>query len=226
MTTRRHIPLRRTRSHGLGLLEILVGASLSLMVLASVYSFQLAQARSFATENTYNESQNVTRSALDLMARELRMASYDPSGLALATSLPPNCPGVKEGLTEAFTDKIHFLQDLNGDGVLTGAAENVTYDVSSTDLRRTDGIGTPVTLVSNVPAGGFQLRYFDGSNPPIEILPVGNPPQLTLAQLPCVSKVRMTVRANLTNPNPKITAPVASAAETEIAIRNRSLGNF
>ena len=61
--------------------------ALSLMVVGTIYSFQRVQARAFATESTYSDSQNVTRTTLDLMTRELRMAAYDPSGLALADLL-------------------------------------------------------------------------------------------------------------------------------------------
>jgi len=38
-----------------------------------------------------------------------------------------------------------------------------------------------------------------------------------------VGKVRVTVRANLPNPNSRIPTPIASVAESEVAIRNRSL---
>src|SRR5262252_2821445 len=163
MKTPKRIPARRQNSRGVSLVEALVGGSLSLMVLGALYSFQMAQARAFRVENTYNDSQNVTRTALDLMAREIRMSSYDPSGLALVAAPPPNCPGVKQGLVEAFTDRIRIQQDLNGDGLLVGAAEDVAYDYSNGDLRRTDGLAAPVTLVSGVPSGGFVLRYFDNS---------------------------------------------------------------
>lgn len=226
MKTPTRIPGHRRRSRGISLIEVLVATSLSLMMLAGLYSFQVAQARSFAVENTYNDSQNVTRTALDLMARELRMAAYDPSNLAIGTAPPPDCPGVKMGLLQAFTDRIQFVQDLDGNGVLLGTAENVTYDVSGTSLRRTDGLGAPVTLVSGLASGGFSLRYFNGSNPPVELIPAGSPPQLTAAQRNCVTKVRVTIAANLRNPNPRISTPIRTTAETEIAIRNRSLGNF
>jgi len=42
----------------------------------------------------------------------------------------------------------------------------------------------------------------------------------------CVAKVRLTVIANVANPNPLITTPIKSVAESEVAIRSRSLMNF
>jgi Tfp pilus assembly protein PilW len=218
---------RRRRSAGFTLAEILVGASLSLMMLGAIYTFQQGQTRALAAQNAYNDSQNVTRTVIDLMTRELRMATYDPTSPgALTTSPGPTCPGVEQGIVEATPSTIRFEQDLNGDGAIGAVGESVEYDVLGEELRRADGANTPVTLVSGVPAGGFVLRYFDGSNPPVELVPSGSPAALTASQRNCVSKIRITVHANVPNPDPNNPMPLASAAESEVAIRNRSLANF
>src|SRR5439155_289918 len=83
-----------------------------------------------------------------------------------------------------------------------------------------------VGTLYSFPAGGRNFRYFAGSNPPNERVPAGTPPHFTPEQRDCVTKVRVTVRANLPNPYPRLTTPVTSVAESEIAIRNRSLANF
>ncbi|TMA83639.1 MAG: hypothetical protein E6J77_13930 [Deltaproteobacteria bacterium] len=153
------------------------------------------------------------------------MASYDP-GTALTTSPGPSCPGVKQGIVEATPSKLHFKQDLTGDGSLISPGEDLVYDVLGNALRRTDGSALPVTIVTGVPAGGLNFRYFDGSNPPVELIPTGTPPSLTSSQRDCVTKVRITVQANLTNPDPNNSTPIPSIAECEVAIRNRSLSNF
>ena len=92
------------------------------------------------------------------------------------------------------------------------------------ELRRQDGVNAPVTLVSGIPTGGFAFRYFDGSNPPVELAPSGTPAALTSGQRDCVAKVRIRVTADLANPT--LAVPLASVAQTEVAIRNRSLMNF
>jgi len=165
----------------------------------------------------------VTRTAIDLMTRELRMASLDPTNLALPVSTTLTCPGVKQGIVEATPARIHFRQDLNADGALTGPGEDVTYDLSQGQIRRTDGAAPPLAIVDSVPAGGLAFRYFDGSNPPVELVAAG---ALSAAQCDCVAKVRLTVTANVPNPNARIATPIKSVAETEVAIRNRSLLNF
>ena len=216
---------RRRSSRGFSTAEVLAGTALTMMLMAAVYSVQRAQSKAFAAQSVYSESQNVTRTVIDLMTRELRMATYDP-GTALTTSPGPICPGVKQGIVEATPSRLHFEQDLTGDGSLVSPGENLVYDVLGSDLRRTDGTALPVTIVTGVPAGGLNFRYFDGSNPPIELIPTGTPPALTASQRDCVTKVRITVQANLTNPDPNNSMPIPSVAQTEVAIRNRSLNNF
>jgi len=215
----------RKRSRGFSIAEVLAGTALTMMLMGALYSVQRAQSKAFASQNVYSESQNVTRTVIDLMTRELRMATYDP-GTALTTSPGPICPGVKQGIVEATPSRLHFEQDLTGDGSLVSPGENLVYDVLGSDLRRTDGTALPVTIVTGVPAGGLNFRYFDGSNPPIELIPTGTPPALTASQRDCVTKVRITVRANLSNPDPNNSMPIPSVAQTEVAIRNRSLNNF
>jgi hypothetical protein len=215
---------RHRRRRGISTAELLSAAAITLTVLAAVASFARAQSRALLADDVYAQSQSVTRSVMDLLTRELRMATYDPVGTALNTSPGPSCPGVKQGLVEASASKIRFKQDLSGDGLTNSAGEDVTYDVLGDTIRRQDGAAAPISLVSGIPAGGFSLRYFDNSNPPVELIPMGTPPALTAVQRDCVAKVRVSVRAQVANPG--LPAPLASIAQSEIAIRNRSLINF
>ena len=215
---------RHRRSAGISTAEVLVGSVVSLIAIGAAFSFHRAQSKSLLAQNVYTASQTVTRSVIDLMTRELRMASYDPNGAALTLSPGPTCPGVRQGIAAAGPSSIRFKQDLNGDGSIAGANEDITYDVLGTTIRRTDGAGSPIALVDNVPAGGFELRYFDNSNPPVELIPTGSPPALTPAQRDCVAKVRINVKADI--PNPTLVNALASLAESEVAVRNRSLINY
>ena len=215
---------RRNRPRGIATADVLTGAAVSLIVLGAVGSFSRAQSRALMAQNVYAESQTVTRSVMDLMTRELRMATYDPLGTALPAAPGPSCPGVKQGITEATASKIHFKQDISGDGLANGTGEDVIYDVLGDTIRRQDGASAPLAIVSGVPAGGFTLRYFDGSNPPVELVPSGSPPALTPGQRDCVAKIRIGVHAAINNPT--LNVPFASTAQSEVAIRNRSLANF
>lgn len=142
--------LHRGRSHTAGFTtaDVLVGMGLSVIALFAIYAFSTSQMQALAAQSVYNESQNVTRSVIDLVTRELRMATYD-SGIALTTSPGPSCPGVKQGLTLATPSSIRFKQDLDLNGVIgISGGEDVTYDVLGSSLRRTDGTALPEELVS------------------------------------------------------------------------------
>ena len=211
---------RRPQTRGFSSMEVLAGLGLTLILLAAVYSFQQAQPKAFSTQQVYSDSQNVTRSVIDLMARELRMACYDP-GTAIPPAPKGGCaPDVKRGIIEATPTRIHFQQDLNGDNAIGAPGEDVTYDLSNGTIRRTDGLAEPVVLASGVPTGGLSFLYFDNGKPPGQIGPGA---VLNQCQRDSAGKVRVTVRANLPNPNSRIPTPIASVAESEVAIRNRSL---
>lgn len=211
----------------MSLAEVLVGSALTLIIVGGVYGFYSAQTQALASQRAYARSQDVTRTVIDLLGRELRMATYDPAGTAIATSPPGgSCPGVKQGLLVGKLDQIKFVQDLNGDGDVVDEAETLYYYTLGGELRRQDGNGTAVALVENLDVNGFVLQYYDNSNPPVELVPTGSPPALSAAQRDCVAKVRLTVRSSVENPNPQVSTPLESEGQAEVAIRNRSLTNF
>jgi hypothetical protein len=217
---------RHSNRDGFSAADTLVGMTLSLVALGTLYALFSAQQKALAAQNVYTESQVGVRNVVDLASRELRMATYDPSGTALPTAPGPSCPGVRSGLDEATPSKVHFRQDLDGDGAIAVAGEDVTYELVGSQLQRTDGAGTPLTLATGIPAGGFVLQYFNGSNPPVELVPSGSPAALTAGQRDCVTKVRLTLTTTLVNPDPHHTMPLKTVATSDVAIRNRSLANF
>ncbi len=222
MTTTRR-PLRRRRARGISTFELMAGISVGLIAIAAVYSFQRTQLKAFATQTVYSDSQGVTRAAVDLMARELRMAVYDPkNGLVVNPTGAACAPSAHQGIFTATPSSIRFKQDLNNDGAFTAASEDVTYDLLSGNLRRTDGANPPVTIVSNVV--GFGIRYFDASTPAVELIPTGSPASLTQCQKDLVAKVMITVHGDVPNKNTK--TDVDSTVETEVTIRNRALTNI
>jgi hypothetical protein len=207
--------------------EVLVGTTMAIFLMGVAASFFVAQQRALRVQSTYAESQNVTRTFTDLIGRELRMAAFDPSETAFVPSVDPAwCPGARPGLVEGTANSIRFRQDLNGDGDVTDTGEDVRYSMSSNTIQRTDVDGTPLTLVTGVPTVGRAVKYYNGSNPPVELVPTGSPASLSEGQRNCVAKVQISVASSLPNPDPSISTPLESEVRTEVALRNRSLMNF
>ena len=225
---RSKIPARRRASLGFSIMEVLVASVVSLLVVLAIMAFFDSQQRAYATMTTYSQSQNVTRTAIDLMSREIRMSSFDPTDVALVDSPGPTCPTVKQGLVIAMPSLIRFQQDLDGDGLLVSPAEDVAYGQSADQLMRWDlGVGTPgIPLVTGLrPNDGLQFQYFDGENPPNEIVPSGSPPTVAPDPRACIEKVLIRIRADIANPHPSQPS-LKSVVETGVAIRNRSLAKF
>ena len=206
--------------------ELLVASTISLALLGVAAGFFTTQQRAQLVQNAYAESQTVTRAFTDLFSRELRMASYDPTGLALTLSaLGATCPSVPQGFIEATPTRVHFKQDLNGNGSTTDTGEDVTYYLNGMQIMRQDGAAAAMVLVNGVPPNGLNFRYFNCSNPPGELLPSGSPLALTPAYRDCICKVMVTLTAQLADPQFANIQPLISAVETEVAVRNRSLVN-
>jgi hypothetical protein len=195
---------------------VLAAVALCVVVFASLYTVQRVHGRATIPPAA---PPSVTRAIVDVITRELRMASYDP-GNALPVSSAACAPGVKQGIVEATRTKIRFRQDLNGDGVIApSGGEDVTYDLVGDTIRRSDGVHPPVVLASGIAANGLTFRYFDGDDPPAEIVPADATAALTACQRDRVARVRIDVLAHLTNPDPRVSTPIASLAESEVPIR-------
>jgi hypothetical protein len=216
----------RRRSRGMSTMEVLAAASICILVFGVAASFFVSQQRMLLVQSAYAASQNVTRTFTDLFSRELRMASYDPTGAAVpAGPGSGTCPSVPQGVTEATPTSVRFIQDLNGDGDTSDANEDVRYYLNGTQIMRQDGTNAALALVDGVPSGGLTFTYYDSSSPPVQLVPSGTPPVLTQAQRRCVSKVRVQVTAQLSNPLFYNINPLISATDMQVAIRARSLVN-
>jgi type II secretory pathway component PulJ len=209
----------RRRRAGFTTLEALIGAAVALAALASTVVFLQTQLKAIALQERYARSQAVTRTAVDLLARELPMAGYDPRGTALPVAPGPTCPGVSRGIVVAERRRLRFRQDLDGDGAIKGAGEDVTYSLSGGKLVRKDGSTLP--LVDAVPKNGLRFRYFGAGNPGVE-LPAE--PALGADTRDCIARVRVTLAASTDAAG--IPTPATATVTTEVSIRNRALLRF
>jgi hypothetical protein len=114
--------------------------------------------------------------------------------------------------------------DLDGDGVLAGTGEDVLYALNDAGdtLERTES-GTTVALAEGVSPDALALRYYDTSDPPVELI---GTPALSAAQRDCVGTVAVVVRTQAPHPDPRVGGALVSNAASQVAIRSRALINF
>lgn len=157
---------------GFTLVEVIVGLVISAIVMAVVMASFTRLSRAYTTQNVSASVQQITRTAVDFMTREIRMAGLDPHGTADAK------------IEEISADKIYFSLDLcnvpiggsgcgDPDGDTEDVSEIITYEYLPDENRirrclyETDVlIGTCETLIDNVvsnPAGEPLFTYFDSA---------------------------------------------------------------
>jgi type IV pilus assembly protein PilW len=139
---------------GFTLIELLVAMAISAMVLTGIVSVYTNLSWSYATENSRITAQQDIRSAITMMAQDIRIAGLDPWGTAGG------------GFTVTDTDDIEFIADRDYDGAVTSDnMERLRYFLDGTDLvqRMDNDPDTDEVLLDNVSALSF--AYDDTTTP-------------------------------------------------------------
>ncbi|MBN2284454.1 MAG: hypothetical protein JXO48_11245 [Deltaproteobacteria bacterium] len=179
--------------HGFTLIETLTGMALGIIVIGALYAVFIAENRSYNLQENIIEMQQNARSAMDIMAREIRMAGYDPLGTANA------------GIQEACDCRIRFTQDITGinsvdapDGDTGDANEQITYGIyTSCDgirkLGRKSQNGSYQPVAEHIDTLTFE--YFDQD---------GN----TTTVLSNIRRIRLTLTIQCDESDPRYIHPV------------------
>ncbi len=135
---------------GYSIVELLVALGMGMVALAAFYSVFSVQSRRLSVEEQIVEMQQNVRNGMDVMIAEVRMAGYDPTGA-----------GNFDGIT-CDTTQLRVKLDLDGDGSVTGANEDVIYKYDSANLRITRNTGGGAQpFMENIQA--FSFQYLDSN---------------------------------------------------------------
>ena len=184
----------KNNKNGFTLVEILVALGIGTMMMMAIYSaVNSAQKSSSGIERKVIAQQDA-RSALELMAMEIRMASYNPNLTPNIWVSTANCSGTStsqtyRGIQEATASSMTIEMDINDNGIIDATATNANetikyvYDSTNQYITRSTNCGTAqpflgaldaneatkTVLVVNDEAGIPVFRYYDGSSPGTEI---------------------------------------------------------
>jgi len=147
------------RQQGFTLIEMMVALAISGFLMAVVAMAFTGQSRSYNTGQDIASLQQNLRSALQLMAKEIRMAGYDPTGKAGA------------GISTATSTNLQFTQDIgNGaggasDGDTSDANEDIRYAINTNgDLgRETGGAGGLKSVIENIDQLAYEYYLDNGT---------------------------------------------------------------
>lgn len=121
---------------GFTLVELMMTLAISGIVAASVYTAYISQQRVYLAQDQVAEMQQNLRAAINLMASEMRMAGFDPTGTA------------DSGIVQATAARFNFTQDITdnlgtateGDGILGDPGEDITFGFSNANDANGDGV--------------------------------------------------------------------------------------
>jgi prepilin-type N-terminal cleavage/methylation domain-containing protein len=127
---------------GITLIELLVALVISGVVIGAIYNIFIAQTKAYTVQDQVVEVQQSTRSAMEIMLRDLRMAGFDDNSLA--------SPIVITNPIGAFSDNsITVNYEYYDTSTLQYQTRTVTYFVDGTNLHRQETITPAVGTVSS-----------------------------------------------------------------------------
>lgn len=206
--------MRRLGAEGFSLVEVLVATGVAAVLGAGAITFMRSQSYAMRTEAAQVDVNDEARAVMEFMAREIRMAGYNPR---------PPCAGPFTALQNAGAQTLRIQYDLDEDGALdTGVtpAEDVTYqyNAGTESIERVVG-GVTSVLTTDIAAAAFTLAYFDSSG--VELVPgVGG--ILTPAQANAVWRVSIMLRPMRTGDTRYTATQARTRLQSTVLLRNRS----
>lgn len=137
---------------GFTLVELLVGMLLGLVAAAAMTALVRVGVAAWERAGAQAERALEIAAAADQLARDLRVAGYDPTAAGIV------------GLTVTARDRVEITADLDGDGVIDATSEErIGYRVAPTSrsLQRIVGAQT-LPILAEVTAFTLAYRMADG----------------------------------------------------------------
>src|SRR5262245_16855995 len=206
--------LRYSASSGLGVVEAIVVMGIAGVLYAALYGFYAMHLHVIKAQEVQTALQEDSRLAIDFLTRELHLAGARP-----VRGGP--CEGF-ERLMVAEAQSVTLQYDFRGnstgsrpDGCPDDPGERVTYVYEGSDkvLKRATGGGALQPLISDVPADGFLLRYFDREGNELA-------PPLSSQERALVRTVMATVQVSVRNPDPRVKTPLTSDLRSTVFLPN------
>jgi type IV pilus assembly protein PilW len=125
-------------NEGYTLVELLVALVLTVMVLGGIFQLYISQSKSYNVQNQVAEMQQNVRIAMDVIARSIRSAGYDPRdqgffGFTNTTYRLTNDAALIINEQANGQDTLFITMNANGDTALDDLdAEKVGYQISAT----------------------------------------------------------------------------------------------
>lgn len=209
------------RQCGLSLVEMLVALVISLFLIAGVIQLFIGSKQTYRFHDALSRVQENGRFALEAMARDIRMAGYQPvGGTATITAIKDPRTNLSTG-----TDQVIVAWSDNGVNTVTRTYSLATGASGKSALFLQRETGTPQELVEGVEQ--MQIRYgVDTTTPNPDHVPDSYVAASGVGDWSQVVSVRIhlllaSVEENIVTTNQTVTFPPGSG--TSVTVSNRRL---
>lgn len=204
------------KEEGFTLIELMVAAALSLVVMGGIYSVYQSQSKSYIVREQVTAMQQNLRAGMVVMTSDIRMAGYVYPGVTLTG-------GVNAGILEANQNDIKFrlLKDKNNPPTSPYDPEAIKYSLLDKDgdgdpdlVKEVDDSGVTQLVAENIDALDFV--YLNSEDNPI---PFPIPDQATTTDPALIIKsiqVTMVAKTGRSDPGYKNTNSYKNQQNTEI----------
>jgi len=190
----KHLGHNRRKEHGFTLVELLVAMAMAAVVMGAVYSLYKSQQDSYIAQDQVVEMQQNVRAALYQMARDMRMAGFNPQRAPNVGGFVTQLPDDGGGTTTTDSTNIAFTIDQDSNGVIDIDAddEQIAYRLDNATsalqkFRVSDDSWQ--TVADNISAVDFV--YLDPSGTDITAQVVATPTTLYAStSLPYIDSIR------------------------------------
>jgi type IV pilus assembly protein PilW len=190
----KHLGHNRRKEHGFTLVELLVAMAVAAVVMGAVYSLYKSQQESYIAQDQVVEMQQNVRAALYQMARDMRMAGFNPQRAPNVGGFVTQLPDDGGGTTTTDSTNIAFTIDQDADGTIDINAddEQIAYRLDNATsalqkFRVSDGSWQ--TVADNISALDFV--YLDPSGTDITASVIANPATIyATTNLPYIDSIR------------------------------------
>jgi len=228
-------------AEGFTLVELVLAVAIGLFLFGAIWTAVWSGQRSSAGIERKVTTGQDARMALEIMAMEIRMASFNPLSAPLMWVNPGNCSTAANqqwrGLQEATASSITIEMDLNSDGICGNSGnEMIRYAYLSSagritreTIRCSSGVRTssggqpflgpipsnPAVRTPRVVNGQVPLfRYYDGCG--VEIVNVP-------ADIDRIRRVEIAILAESADVDPGTGQPYRTAYSTSVIPRNHGI---
>lgn len=194
-------------SAGLTFVELLIALAVSAGLFAAIAQVLITQQAGYTRRQRVVAMQQQGRDGLDILAQELAMAGFDPTGTSGAS------------IVTATASTLRFTQDLNGmNGIEPANGEDVSYQLSDVDgdgdadlARMVNGVTQMVA--SNIETLAYIYTLVDGTTTDAP------------ADLSQIRSIGITLTARTARPDPQYTVHDGYRTQQQrVTVQVRNLG--